>query len=104
MEKLFEVRNDLFDISARIKSIDEFYKIYFNGDTRRYELHNSRKIPTYQLTFPFTRLDKRALDYTLKSAIKYKELILEEIERQNAMTEKKEQKKLFEKIMEQTGL
>ena len=31
MEKLFETEEDLFDISARIKSIDENYKIYFNG-------------------------------------------------------------------------
>ena len=100
MEKLFEVRNDLFDVSARIKSIDENYKIYFNGDTRRYELHNARKNPTYQLTFPFARLDKRALDYTVKTAIKNRELILKEIEEQNAKEEREKQQKLFEKIME----
>lgn len=100
MEKLFEVRNDLFDVSARIKSMDENYKIYFNGDTRRYELHNTRKRPTYQLTFPFARLDKRALDYTLKSAIKNRELILKEIEEQNAKAERENERKLFEKIME----
>ena len=99
MEKLFEVKGDLFDISARIKSIDENYKIYFNGDTRRYELHHGRKKPTYQLTFPFARLDKRALDYTLKSAIKNRELILKEIEEHNAKAEKEKQRLLFEKIM-----
>ncbi|MDE6614741.1 MAG: hypothetical protein K2K24_04445 [Clostridia bacterium] len=99
MEKLFEVRHDLFDISARIKGIDENYKIYFNGDTRRYELHNTRKKPTFQLTFPFARLDKRALDYTLKSAIKNRELILKEIEEQNAKAEKERERALFEKIM-----
>ncbi|MDE5549004.1 MAG: hypothetical protein K2J13_02000 [Clostridia bacterium] len=99
MEKLFEVRHDLFDISARIKGIDENYKIYFNGDTRRYELHNNRKKPTFQLTFPFARLDKRALDYTLKSAIKNRELILKEIEEQNAKAEKERERALFEKIM-----
>lgn len=100
MEKLFEVRNDLFDVSARIKSIDENYKIYFNGDTRRYELHHTKKKPTYQLTFPFARLDKRALDYTVKTAIKNRELILKEIEEQNAKAEREKQRKLFEKIME----
>lgn len=100
MEKLFEVRNDLFDVSARIKSIDENYKIYFNGDTRRYELHHTKKKPTYQLTFPFARLDKRALDYTVKTAIKNKERILKEIEEQNAKAEREKQQKLFEKIME----
>ena len=99
MQKLFEVKEDLFDISARIKSIDEKYKIYFNGDTRRYELHHTAKKPTYQLTFPYARLDKRALDYTLKSAVKNRELILRQIEEQNAKVEEERAKKLFEKAM-----
>ena len=103
MEKLFEVSNDLFDISARIKSIDEYYKIYFNGDTRRFELHNTRKKPTFQLAFPFTRLDKRALDYTLESAIKNKEFILKKIEEYNAKAEREKERKLFEKIMTDAG-
>ena len=103
MEKLFEVREDLFDISARIKSIDEYYKIYFNGDTRRFELHNTRKTPTFQLTFPFERLDKRALDYTLESAVKNRELILKKIEEHNAKVEKEKSQKLFEKIMTEAG-
>ncbi|MDE6189750.1 MAG: hypothetical protein K2G37_05645 [Clostridia bacterium] len=99
MQKLFEVKNDLFNISARIKSIDENYEIYFNGDTRRYELHHRAKKPTYQLTFPYTRLDKRALDYTLESAIKNRELILRKIKEHNAKAEKEMARKLFEKAM-----
>ncbi len=101
MEKLFETEEDLFDISARIKSIDENYKIYFNGETRRFELHHSKTKPTFQLVFPFDRLDKRALDYTLESAIKNRELILEKIEKRNDETRKENERKLFEKIMNQ---
>lgn len=104
MEKLFEVKGDLFDISARIKSIDENYKIYFNGDTRRYELHHTAKKPAYQLTFPYPRLDKRALDYTLESAVKNKELILKKIDGLNAQVEKQNERRLFEKIAKDVGL
>ncbi len=99
MEKLFEIKNDLFDIAARIKSIDENYKIYFNGDTRRFELHHAAKSPTLQSVLPFSSLDKRTVDYTLESAVKNKELILERIERENAALEKVRSDRLFEKIM-----
>ena len=76
MEKLTEIRQDLFDISARIKSIDENYKIYFNRGTRRYELHDSTRVPSYQATFPYARLDKRALDFARRSAVKNSKLYL----------------------------
>lgn len=104
MEKLFEINDDLFNIAERIKSIDANYKIYFNGDTHRYELHNMRCYPSYQLTFPYKTLDKRAIDYTLKSDIKYKERILKEIEQNNLRLEQERQKALFEKTMSDIGL
>lgn len=104
MEKLFEVKDDLFGIAERIKSIDADYKIYFNGDTRSYELHNAKSRPSYQLTFPYRTLDKRAVDYTLKSAVKNKERILREIERNNLRLEEEYRRKLFEKSMADAGL
>lgn len=104
MEKLFEVRDDLFGIAERIKSIDANYKIYFNGDTHRFELHNLRSKPTYQLTFPYATLDKRAVDYTLKSAVKNREKILRLIEENNKKLEERHAKALFEKTMKSVEL
>lgn len=104
MEKLIEIKDDLFDIANRIKSIDADYKIYFNGDTKSYELHNAKSYPSYQLTFPYKTLDKRAVDYTLKSEVKNKERILKEIEQQNIRQEEEYMKNLFEKTMSGIGL
>ncbi len=104
MEKLFEVKDDLFGIAERIKSIDANYKIYFNGDTHRYELHNTRSNPSFQLVFPYASLDKRAVDYTLESDIKNKEKILRQIEENNRRLEEEHAAKLFEKAMQNVPL
>ena len=99
MDRLIEIKDDLFDISSRIKSIDENYKIYFNRGTCRYELHNSSKTPSFQATFPYTSLDKRALDFVRDSSIKNKELILAEIDAHNARIEKRFQDEVIQKAL-----
>ena len=96
MDRLIEIKDDLFDISSRIKSIDENYKIYFNRGTCRYELHNSSKTPSFQAVFPNTALDKRALDFARQSLIKNKELILAEIDAHNARLERQRQETLIQ--------
>lgn len=104
MDKLFEVRDDLFGIAERIKSIDANYKIYFNGDTRRFELHNTSRKPSFQLVLPYRTLDKRTLDYALESGVKNKEKIIREIEENNKRLEAEHFKALFEKTMSELPL
>ena len=104
MEKLIEIKDDLFDISARIKSIDENYKIYFNRGTCRYELHDSSKTPSFQAVFPHTYLDKRALDFAVHSSIKNKELILAEIDAHNARLEKERQDELIDRAFSRLNM
>lgn len=99
MDRLIEITDDLFDISSRIKSIDENYKIYFNGGTRRYELHNSSKTPSFQAIFPYTSLDKRALDFARQTAVSNKEKILAQIDAHNARLEKRRQDELIQKYI-----
>ena len=99
MDRLIEIKDDLFDISSRIKSIDENYKIYFNRGTCRYELHNSSKTPTFQAVFPYTALDIRALDFARQSSIKNKELILAEIDAHNARLEKQRQDEIIDRAI-----
>lgn len=101
MEKLVEIRDDLFDISARIKSIDENYKIYFNRGTCRYELHNVRTSPTYQATFPYATLDKRALDFARQTNAAKAKQILEEIDAHNEALEQDRQKMLLQKTLDE---
>ena len=99
MDKLIEIRDDLFDISSRIKSVDENYKIYFNGGTCRYELHNSSKSPTFQAVFPYPTLDKRALDFARQTAVENKDRIIAEIDAHNARLEKQRQDELIQKAI-----
>ncbi|MDE6275283.1 MAG: hypothetical protein K2M75_01955 [Clostridia bacterium] len=99
MDRLIEIKDDLFDISSRIKSIDENYKIYFNGGTCRYELHNSSKSPSFQAVFPYAALDKRALDFARETAVENKERILAEIDAHNARLEQQRQDELIQKAM-----
>ena len=99
MDRLIEIKDDLFDISSRIKSIDENYKIYFNRGTCRYELHNSSKTPTFQAVFPHTTLDKRALDFARQSLVKNKEQILAEIDAHNARLEKQRQDEIIDRAL-----
>ena len=99
MERLIEIKDDLFDISSRIKSVDENYKIYFNWGTCRYELHNSSKTPSFQAVFPYASLDKRALDFARETAVENKERILAEIDAHNARLEKQRENELIHKAL-----
>ncbi len=99
MERLTEITDDLFDISARIKSIDENYKIYYDRGTCRYELHNSAKSPSFQAVLPYKNLDKRALDFAVQSSVKNKEKILAQIDANNARVEEQKRQEIIEKAM-----
>lgn len=104
MDELIEIRDDLFDISSRIKSIDENYKIYFNGETCRYELHNFSKYPSFQAVIPYATLDKRALDFARKSRVDNIQSILAEIDAHNARLEKIRQDGLKDRVMSNLDL
>lgn len=58
-----EVFEDLFDISSRVKEIDEDYFVVFNEKFCRYEIHNRKQHDnTLCVIAPFGKLDKRVLD------------------------------------------
>lgn len=71
-----KIENDLFGIENRLKNIDSDYAVFYDNRKHRFELHNMRLRPTLQVVLPYSRLDKRALDYALKTQVK---IVLEEI-------------------------
>ncbi len=83
-----EVKDDLYDVVKRIKEISPDYFVEFNPRTLRYELHSHYLRPTYVLTFPFERLDQRAVIHTLKTRVTNIDKLIEEIERDNLRLEK----------------
>lgn len=85
-----EIKNDLYNIAKRIKSIDKNYFILFNKIKKTYEIHNSSQpFSTYSLTIPYAKLDKRTIDYVLKTRKENFDKILKEIELSNNKLDKK---------------
>lgn len=92
------IKNDIFNIAKRLKSIDKKYFIVFNSDRNKYEVHYSRAKNTYELTIPYDTLDARTIDFVLKTRIQNKQKIFEEIENSNKKLEQQNIKNLIEKI------
>lgn len=70
------IENDLFGIVGRLKNIDYDYAVYYDNCSGKFELHNMRLRPSLQIVFPYPELDKRAVDYALKTQV---DKILKEI-------------------------
>jgi len=78
------IKNDVFDIASRLKEIDNSYYIIFNPEKKRFEVHSS-EIGKSSLCFvvPFDRLDKRTIDYALKTRVQNIKKLEKEIEENN---------------------
>ena len=98
-KRLIPVENDLFYVADRIKSIDDKYKIYYNGESRKFEVHNAED-DSLQVVLPYGQLDSRAVDYVRKTRIERIDALLEEIERVNAEAEKAAARLAKEKAFE----
>ncbi len=86
---LKEIKNDVFNISNRIKEINKNYIVYFNTEIKKYELYHKKY--GYCLTFPYDELDSRCIEYTLSTRadrIDVKKFV-EDIDRYNENIEKK---------------
>lgn len=77
------IENDLFDICARLKEIDDDYYVLFDDEKNVYQLHCHNQAHTsYCLTFG-EKLDERAILKTLRTRRQNRDLLLEELERGN---------------------
>ena len=94
------IKNDLFDISNRLKSIDKNYFVVFNTAKQKYEIHYKRAKNTYELTLPFNFLDARTIDFVQKTRMENKELIFAEMEKANLKIEAENKNKILNKIGE----
>lgn len=81
------ITNDLFSIADRIKSIDDSYQIYYNGEKQRFEVYGG-KGNILQVVLPYNTLDCRSLDYVRNTRIERIEEMLEQVDRHNREIEK----------------
>lgn len=83
------ITNDLFDIAWRLTALNPNYKLYYNTQKRRYEVHNGkRETNTLEFVLPFDELDARAVEYARYSRVENAAAIFEEVERHNKQLDK----------------
>ncbi len=86
----YVVEGDLFDISSRIKEIDENYFIFYSYRFRRYEIHSrAQRGNTLALVLPYDRLDARALTLVRRTRADRAAALALEIERENEKIRRK---------------
>ena len=89
------ITSDVYEISKRIKQIDDGYFIVYNFIKNRYEIHNNKQpFSSYCLTVPYSCLDKRTLDLVYKTLFTKKDAIFKQIEQLNNQLESEQNKKL----------
>lgn len=98
------IKDDLFNISARLKSVDKNYFIVFNHNRKKFEIHYKRAKNTYELTVPYEKLDARTVALVQKTKIGNQKEILKQIEENNKKIEINKQKNLENNIRSVYGI
>ena len=81
---LEHIAHDLFDISGRIRKIDDGYFIVRNHLMHRFEVHHvDNKPTTYAFIVPYDELDCRTLEYCEKTLVEHSARLLREMEENN---------------------
>lgn len=93
-----KIKNDIFNISNRLKSINKKYFIVYNYKKNRYEVHFERARNTYELAVPYKVLDARTIDLVLKTKIENQKDIYQQIENSNLSLQKEKQKQVIQNL------
>ena len=82
-----KIDSDVFNITRRIKEIDNSYFVMYNLSSHKYEIHSSKNKSTYCLTVPYNQLDARTIELIHKTAIRNYDAIMREIDLHNSKIE-----------------
>lgn len=86
---MIEIFSDLYDVVNRLKEIDNKYRVFYNTAKEKYQLYREQKgRVSYELTFPFNKLDCRAIEHCLKTRRERSAELIKEIEEHNQKLEK----------------
>lgn len=98
---LINIETDVFFITQRIKDIDENYFIRFNTKTKKFEVHHKEQPGnTFCLSVPYNALDGRTLELVQKTKIENFEKFIQQLDKENYITENKNNKRTIEKLKE----
>lgn len=91
--QLRKIYSDLYDISSRLKEIDEGYELFFNPPKNRFEVHSAFGL---EVVVPYRQLDARTLTHVRKTRISNRQKIVDEIERENRKAEEQKRKEIID--------
>lgn len=80
------IENDVFDIADRLREVDPGYRVNYNQKKGKFELYGGRD-EGYLLTFPYDRLDERAVIHARKTRAERLNKLIEEIDAENKRLE-----------------
>ena len=86
--ELERIEGDVCDISRRIREVEPEYFIVYNRRLARYELHDGLCGDTFACVLPIDELDARSLRYARRRSVETIYRLLEELDRENGMTER----------------
>lgn len=89
--QLIEIKNDLFDVANRLKSVDETYRLFFNVEKQRYEVYENNHGFTLAFVVPYDELDARTIQYARFTRVENSKALFEAIENHNAKLDRQQQ-------------
>ena len=93
---LERIDTDLFDISNRLKEIDESYVVFRNKKLHRFEIYANGVL---QIAVPFDRLDARTLKLARETRLENMQRLIERIDAENARLDAQKRKDIIENCL-----
>ncbi len=91
------IRDDMFGIADRLKSIDDGYFVFLNYRTGKFEVHNGKDTRSLCLVLPYDTLDERTVRHVLYTRAERAREIVARMERENARLEKEREQNILKK-------
>ena len=80
---MIEITNDLYDISSRLRSVNDSYRLFYNTQKCQYEVKNCTT-GALEFVVPYDELDARTIDYARYTSVANADKVFEDIEKNNA--------------------
>jgi hypothetical protein len=95
---MIPIHDDLHQIAARLREVDDRYRVFRNEALGRFEVHTEQQPNSKSLAcvVPYERLDERTVDYVRMTRIENFDANLDEITRNNAKVETSAKKAMAE--------
>ena len=97
-DRLREIKSDVFDIADRIREVDEEYRLFYNLDRARYEVHKRGELAvTWQ-----EPLSAGLITKLRETHVRRRKELLSEIEKQEEKARRAQESRSRERIGEMT--